>query len=68
VGTTDNQPLVIKTNGGEALRVTPDGHVGIGTSQPATSLHVGGDLTLDSADGPVLLTGTGQARVPVTAN
>ncbi|GIV50088.1 MAG: hypothetical protein KatS3mg038_0609 [Candidatus Kapaibacterium sp.] len=41
LGTTDAQPLVIKTNGQERLRVTPTGNVGIGSSNPLALLSVG---------------------------
>src|SRR5688572_11592840 len=41
VGTTDNQPLVIKTDGKEALRIAPTGSVGVGTNSPQNRLHVG---------------------------
>jgi hypothetical protein len=34
LGTTDNQPLVVKTDGAERLRVAADGNVGIGTTDP----------------------------------
>jgi hypothetical protein len=37
LGTTDPQPLVIKTNGAEALRVDMNGNVGIGTPSPITA-------------------------------
>lgn len=41
VGTQDQQPLVIKTNGIEAMRIAPaGGNVGIGTTAPQTRLHV----------------------------
>lgn len=40
LGTVDNQPLLFRTNGVEALRVTTDGRVGIGTVAPQTPLHV----------------------------
>src|SRR5690349_12661716 len=40
LGTTDSQPLVIRTNGREAMRVTPDGKVGIGTATPKYSLSL----------------------------
>ena len=38
IGTTDSQPLVVKTNAIEALRVTANQQLGIGTSAPL--LHV----------------------------
>jgi hypothetical protein len=34
LGTTDNQPLVVKTDGAERLRVAADGNVGIGAANP----------------------------------
>jgi len=34
LGTTDNQPLVVKTDGAERLRVVADGNVGIGATNP----------------------------------
>jgi len=40
LGTTDEQPVVIRTNNSEALRVDSTGKVGIGTPGPADSLHV----------------------------
>jgi hypothetical protein len=42
LGTTDVQPLVIRTNGAEALRVGATGSVGVGTSTPGARLHVHG--------------------------
>jgi hypothetical protein len=42
LGTSDNKPLVIKTNGTEAIRIRPSGNVGIGTTNPDTKLHVRG--------------------------
>jgi hypothetical protein len=42
LGTTDNQPLVIRTNGAEALRIHGSGSVGIGTTNPIAGLHVSG--------------------------
>ncbi|MCS7226974.1 MAG: hypothetical protein NZ821_08290, partial [Gloeomargarita sp. SKYB31] len=40
LGTTDNQPLVIRTNNQERIRIAPNGDVGIGTNNPTQRLHV----------------------------
>src|SRR5207302_5515859 len=40
LGTTDAQPLIIKTNDVEAVRVTANGKVGIGDSNPEFQLQV----------------------------
>src|SRR5690349_12108885 len=40
VGTTNNQPFIIKTNKVERLRILSTGNVGIGTSTPDNTLHV----------------------------
>lgn len=40
VGTSDNQPLVVRTNNGERLRVTSSGQVGIGLTNPVDQLSV----------------------------
>ena len=45
VGTKDEQPLVIRTNEVEAARVDINGRVGIGTTTPQNSLHVGNGTT-----------------------
>ncbi|STD09964.1 Uncharacterised protein [Chryseobacterium carnipullorum] len=37
LGTTDNQPLVLKTNNTEAMRILPDGTVKVGTNDPVGS-------------------------------
>jgi hypothetical protein len=39
LGTTDSQPLVVKTGGNEAMRVTAGGDVGIGTTSPVVKLE-----------------------------
>jgi hypothetical protein len=43
LGTIDNQPLVIKTNGSEAMRIFPNGHVTVGANiqdDPSTRLQI----------------------------
>lgn len=40
IGTTDNQPLVLKSNNIESLRIKPNGNVGIGATNPDAKLHV----------------------------
>ena len=42
LGTTDAQPLVIRTNNTERMRVTETGFVGIGTISPTDRLQVAG--------------------------
>jgi hypothetical protein len=43
LGTTDNHPLVIKTNGTEVARVGTDGHVAIGTTGTSAGLEASMD-------------------------
>ena len=40
IGTTDNQGLSVITNNTEAIRIAPNGNVGIGTNAPSTKLHM----------------------------
>ncbi|MCS7226973.1 MAG: hypothetical protein NZ821_08285, partial [Gloeomargarita sp. SKYB31] len=47
LGTTDGQPLVIRTNNTERLRITQTGDVGIGTTTPSARLHVAGSSRVD---------------------
>lgn len=50
LGTSDLQPLSIRTNGVERIRISTDGKTGIGVSSPATRLHIGnGALVMDNA-------------------
>ncbi|MET0760623.1 MAG: tail fiber domain-containing protein [Flavobacterium sp.] len=44
LGTTDAQDLVIKANNAEAIRVQSGGNVGIGTTTPASKLHIAGGI------------------------
>jgi hypothetical protein len=41
VGTTDLQPLSLRTNSNEAVHIDPAGNVGIGAANPQNLLHVG---------------------------
>src|SRR5688500_18526055 len=44
LGTTNNEPLVVQTNGAERLRVLADGKVGLGLAAPVAELHVQGRI------------------------
>jgi hypothetical protein len=44
LGTIDNEPLVIRTNNTERLRVDANGNVGIGTGHPNKALSVNGAI------------------------
>src|SRR3954447_10477714 len=55
LGTTDLQPLVIRTNDLEALRVDAGGNVGMGTTTPVSKLEVVGNW--NGQEGALRLTG-----------
>jgi hypothetical protein len=44
LGSTNNQPLVFKTNGTEGLRLATNSNVGVGTSSPSEKLEVTGNV------------------------
>jgi hypothetical protein len=65
LGTTNNLPLKIRTNNTEQMRIGVAGNVGIGTSAPATKLHVEGDRIQLESGGRQLLLRTDGAEVDV---
>jgi hypothetical protein len=58
LGTTNAQPLVIRTDNTERVRITATGDVGIGTSTPAATLDVNGTVAFSAT---ATLTNTGSA-------
>lgn len=48
LGTKDSVDLVIKANDSERMRIKAGGKIGIGTNTPATTLHINGQLTIDT--------------------
>jgi hypothetical protein len=62
IGTLDGQPLVVRTNNAERLRVDAAGNVGIGTNNPTAKLNVDGTVKLQN-----LATGTTELDVLVVA-
>lgn len=71
IGTSDNNDLVVKTNGNEAMRVSATGDVGIKTNSPGADLEVNGYTKLGS-NAPAIkflkLTGTTAASQGSTSN
>jgi hypothetical protein len=67
LGTTDAQPLILRTNNTEALRIDIAQRVGIGTNNPQDKLHVVGNLrVVGSIIIPKDQSGTNQARIDNT--
>lgn len=62
IGTLDGQPLVVRTNNAERLRVDATGNVGIGTNNPTAKLNVDGTVKLQN-----LAAGTTELDVLVLA-
>lgn len=56
LGTKDDNPLIIKTNNAERMRVLSNGNVGIGNTSPGTKLEVGGgDIYVNNSANGVIL-------------
>lgn len=46
IGTTNANPLIIRTNNEERIRITEDGNVGIGISSPLQKFEIQGNIRL----------------------
>ena len=55
LGTTDNVGLSFKTNNTEYLRITNTGNFGIGTTNPASKLHIAQSATVTANYGTISL-------------
>lgn len=62
LGTVDGQPLTMRTNNLERLRIDANGNIGIGKNNPTAKLDVHGSVKFDS-----LSAGTNQLEVLVLA-
>lgn len=62
LGTTDNQPLTIKTNNATRMMVGANGNIGVGTTAPGATVHVDGTVKMEN-----LGAGTTQQEVLVIA-
>ena len=51
IGTSDAQPLSIRTDGVERLRILSTGQIGIGVPTPTSTLEVGGTLRVNTGGG-----------------
>ena len=62
IGTVDGQPLIIRTNNNERVRIDANGNVGIGTNNPTAKLNVDGSVKFEN-----LAAGTNEVEVLVLA-
>ena len=63
IGTTDSQPLVVKSDGKEIMRVTPVG-VGVGTIAPLGAVHVVSAPGTSTNNGIVIEANSGTGSTP----
>ena len=73
LGTTDAQPLVLRTNNAERLRVDAAGRLGVGTASPTERLTVSGNARVLNDDNPLArdtaaVTGGGPKSVAVAGH
>jgi hypothetical protein len=70
LGTTDGQPLIIKTNGTERMQISPTGNVGIGETDPTELLHINGTgIENDGTTGVVrIISGNGAQSMLLDGN
>lgn len=65
IGTTDANPLIVKTNNTEKIRITSAGFIGIGTTNPLNTVHISDpsnaifQATCTNGYGAILLQGNG---------
>jgi len=62
IGTVDGQPLVMRTDNAERMRIDENGNIGIGTTTPTAKLNVDGTVKLEN-----LAAGTTELDVLVLA-
>ena len=62
IGTVDGQPLVMRTDNAERMRIDENGNIGIGTATPTARLNVDGTVKLEN-----LAAGTTELDVLVLA-
>ena len=62
LGTIDGEPLIMKTNNSEAMRIDKNGNIGIGSTNPTAKLNVNGTVKLEN-----LNAGTNELNVLVLA-
>jgi hypothetical protein len=65
LGPINEMPLILISNNLEALRITTDGKVGIGTTSPLSQLHVEGDLLVRGGTDGDIVTSHASATGPV---
>jgi hypothetical protein len=68
IGTTDAQPLILRTSAAERVRISNTGNVGVGTNAPAYKLHVSGNNQVSAVAENVSSTNTDYAQFLASMN